>query len=344
MKSTNINKWVLVVWVVCGALAAAETHWNVQAVNSNGGGTHPDLSTSNKITVEGVILNRPEYMLDSTPNYNEIPFNAGGQWQIYIQGADGDHAGTALWMGQNYQNLTFAGGVGRYTNQEWVAELDRLNHDPATGHRFMPGDRVRVTGLLKFYGGKTNINERHNTDPENDFTIELVALGAGLPQPEAITLDALKDANNNFIFDPTRQTGCEYYQARLVRINNVSFANPALWAPNATLTITDGTKTFPVKLGMGPGIAAYSGSNYNLAATFDIIGILDQEDGSSPFTGDYRIWVPNYDGNGSVLADGCDLHGVFSSADLNRDCRVNLSDLALFSQEWLACTNPLICP
>ena len=331
MKSTSM-KWVLGLWVICGALAAAETHWNLQAVNANGAGTHPDLSTSNKVTVEGIILNRPEYMLNGTPNYNETVGNVGGSWQIFIQGEGADHAGTALWMGQNYQNLPFAGGVGRYSNQEWILELYRLNHDPATGHRFMPGDKVKVTGLLKFFGGKTNINERHDTDPANDFTIELVSVGDGLPAPEVITLDQVKDAGDNFIFDQTRLTGCEYYQSRLVRINNVSFVNPSLWAPNATLTITDGTRTFPVKLGMGPGISAYAG---NLNPTFDVIGIFNQEDGSSPHTEGYMIWVVNYDGNPFLLADSGDMSGDFSPADINKDGAVNLTDLALFSQEWL---------
>lgn len=322
--------------------AQTVSHLDLQAVNASGVGTHPSITSPDKIILEGIILNRPEYMLDGTANYNTIPWNLGGQWQIYIQGTETDHAGTALWMGQNYGNLPF--GSGRYTNQEWLNELYRLNHDPATGHRFMPGDKVRVTGLAKFYGGKTNINERHDTDPANDFTIELVAIGKGLPTPEVITLDQVKDANDNFIFDQTRQTGCEYYQGRLVRVNNVSFVDPSAWAPNATLTITDGTRTFPVKLGIGPGIATYAGENYNLSQTFDVIGIFDQEDGTLPHTEGYRIWVVNYDGNGSILADGCDLYGVFSPADLNKDCLVNLADLALFSQDWLKCTNLLICP
>ena len=330
---------VLAVW---GAAALAETHKNLQAVDSTGMGTHPDITTPNKVTVEGIILNRPEYMVNGTPNYNQIAGNIGGEWQIYIQGDTSkdpnDHAGTAVWMGQNYQNRN---GTGRYTNQEWVAEIDRLNYDPATVHRFMPGDKVKVTGLLKFYGGKTNMNERHNTAPANDLTIELITLGAGLPKPEVITLDQVKDGSDVFIFDPNRVTGCEKYQARLVRINDVSFVDDSGWAPNAELTITDGTRTFPVKLGIGPGITP--GSN-NLSSPFDIIAIFDQEDSVSTdgFKAGYRLWVTNYDGNGAVLADGCDLHGIFSPADFNRDCRVNLSDFAIFAQDWLIITNPLL--
>jgi len=329
----------LVIMFLFGSICSAETNWNLQAVNSSGVGTSSWISSSDKVTVEGYILNRPAYLLDGTPNYNTILYNVGGQWQIFIQGGDGDHAGTAVWMGQNYQNLPYAGGVGRYTNEEWVAELSRLEHDQRTGHRFMPGDKVRVTGLTKFYAGKTNINERHDTAPENDVIIELVELGAGLPAPEVITLDMVKDSDDNFIFDQTRQTGCEYYQSRLVRINDVNFVNPELWTSGATLTIKDGTgRTFPVRLGIGPGITA--GSN-NLSSQFDIIAIMDQEDGSSPNTAGYRLWVANYDGNGQVLTDGCDLSGVFAAGDINKDCTVNFADFAILAADWLKCSNQL---
>ena len=237
----NERRGLVSLMIVVGLFATAcfaETNWNLQSVNSAGEGNSPWLVSTNKVTVEGYILNRPQYMLDGTPNYNTIPYNTGGQWQIFIQGDAADHAGTTIWMGQNYWNLPYAGGIGRYTNEQWVAELNRLDHDPCTGHLFMPGDKVRVTGLTKFYGGKTNINERHTTDPNNDVKIELVQLGAGLPQPQVITLNMIKDVNDNFIFDQTRQTGGEYYQSRLVRINNVHFVDANLWAPGATLTIT----------------------------------------------------------------------------------------------------------
>ncbi len=328
------------VFCVC-SLAVAETNWNLQAVNENGSGIHSSLQGTDKISVEGIILNRSEYMLDGTPSYSEGPVGyVGGQWQIYIQGDGNDHGGTAIWMGQNYANLPWAGGVGRYTNEQWLDELDRLNYDQRTGRRFLPGDKVRITGLTKFYGGKTNINERHNIDPNNDLTIELVEPGAGLPEPEIITLDMVKDDNDNFIFDPTRQSGCEYYQARLVRLNNVSFdVNSDPWAPNAKMKITDGVKTFPLLLGIGPGITA--GSN-NLPSQFDVIGILDQEDGSSPHTDGYRIWVTNYDGNGQILADGCDLYGVFALGDINKDCKVDFDDFAALAADWLKCSNPLL--
>ncbi len=340
MCKRSLKMLLCVSFLINSVAVFAETNWNLQTVNSTGNGTSPWITSFDKVTVEGYILNRPEYMLDTTPNYNTIPYNIGAQWQIFIQGGAGDHAGTCIWLGQNYKNLGYIpDAFGRYTNEEWVAEINRLNHDPVTGHRFLPGDYVRVTGLTKYYGGKTNINERHSTAVENDVIIELVGLGKGLPQPEVITLDQLKDTSDNFIFDQTRLTGCEYYQARLVRVNGVQFVSDANWAPNGKLVITDGTKTFPVLLGIGSGITA---SSNNLFSTFDIIGILDQEDGSSPNTAGYRIWVTNYDGNGLILADGCDLTGIFASGDINKDCVVNFADFAILASDWLRCTNDLL--
>lgn len=319
------------------ALCSAVTNWDLQQIGPDGypieGCYAYDYDSA---VIEGYILNRPEYMLNGTPNYNTIPWNLGGQWQIFVQGGTGDHAGTAVWMGQNYANMLGV-GYGRYTNEEWIAELDRLNNDPCTGHRFMPGDKIRVTGLLMPHGGKANINEQHDTDPDNDITIELIELGAGLPEPEVITLSQVKDANNNFIFDYTRATGCEYYQSRLVRINNVHFVDVNLWAPGVkTMQISDGTRTLPLWLGIGPGITTNSN---NLPANFDVIGIFNQEDSD---TAGYLLWVTNYDGNGQVLTDGCDLSGVFASGDINKDCTVNFEDFAIMAADWLKCSNPLL--
>lgn len=305
----------------------SDTHRQIQAVDEDGYGTHPDLVTSNKVTVEGIVLNRPDFMLDATPNA-DAPFGPGAMWQIYVQGEAGDHAGTAVWIGQVYDNIP--GGSGTYTNGQWLDEIYRINHDPCSGYDFAPGDRVRVTGLLKFYGGKTNINERHDTDQANDFTIELIEPGVGLPQPELITLDELKDANDDFIFDPNRDFGCEYYQGRLVRIKNVVFIDANSWGPDAEMLITDGQKTFPLKLGLGWGIR--TGSN-NLTEPFDVISILDQEGGLKD---NYRMWVLNYDGNGKVLTDRA--YGRYNlPGDVDRDGKVDMFDFAWMADSWLKC-------
>ena len=83
MKSPNVVKMCLLASLVAlSSLAYGDTHWNVQDVNENGYGTHPDMETTNKVTVEGIILNRPDYMLDSTPDYNNPEETIGGIWQL----------------------------------------------------------------------------------------------------------------------------------------------------------------------------------------------------------------------------------------------------------------------
>ncbi|NIP28113.1 MAG: hypothetical protein GWN55_11660 [Phycisphaerae bacterium] len=334
MKSSGVVKvficLVTLLFVLSG-FAFGDTHTEVQAIDADGYGTHPDLFTFDKVIVEGILLNRPEFLLDPTPN-EYVPYGPGGQWQIYIRGEDDDHAGTAIWMGQCYDNIP--GGDGTYTDQEWLDEIYRLSNDPLTDYEFAPGDRVKVTGLLKFYRGKTNINERHSADPYNDLTIELVEAGAGLPQPEVITLDDVKDGNDNFIFDPSRLTGCEYYQGRLVKINNVSFVDASSWGPDADMEITDGHKTFPVKLGRGWGFRPGSS---NLSEPFDVVGIFDQESASYIVCNDgYRLWVPNYDGNSRVLTDRA--YGRYNLAgEINRDGKVGMFDFVWFADSWLEC-------
>jgi hypothetical protein len=288
---------VLVIGVFCigtvraDATVAEVTHRDLQAVNSDGIGTY---EASDKVTITGIVLNNPEEILNPAPG----TVGMGGQWQIYIQGEGDDHAGTAVFLGQNY---SIAGGSGNYTDEQWLSELLRINYDPNTNYMFTAGDRVRVTGWYKFYKGKININEKHQVESMFDFDIELIKPAVGLPQPEIITLDMVKGETDEYIFDETRLTGCEYYQARLVRVDNVVIIDPENWAPDGTVTIMDDTgRTFPVKLGVGEGFANYPCPTEQI----DVIAIFDQEaSGYSLCKDGYRLWIPNYDGNGLVLTD-----------------------------------------
>jgi hypothetical protein len=305
------------------------THWELQAVNEDGTGAY---DTAGKVIIQGIVLNKPGDMVDPTADYQEEPVDMGGQWQIFVQGEANDHAGTAVYMGQNYELLPWIYPPGSYTDPNWIAEMKRLN-----AVKISPGDRVKVTGYYMFYKGKTNINERHEFDDANNFTIELLTRGVGLPRPEVITLDDVKDASDDFIFDPDRLTGCEYYQGRLVRINDVNFVGDVNnWGPDAEMQITDGAKTFPIKLGLGTGI--YAGSN-NLTGPFDVIGIFDQEP-EPPYgvppdcKAGYRIWVMDYDGNGSILASR-EHRQAGKPGDINLNGTVDFVDFAKFAEDWL---------
>jgi hypothetical protein len=306
-----------------GETVAEVTHWELQAVNSNGVGTYTE---TNKVIIKGIVLNNPEEMLVPTPGTGYM----GGQWQIYVQGEDGDHAGTAIYLGQYYAKV--GGQSGSYTDEQLLSELCRVNHDPNTGYTFAAGDRVKVTGWYKFYKGKTNANEIHEADPDFDFEVELLEPAVGLPQPEVISLDMVKDSNDDFLFDQTRQTGCEYYQAQLVRIDDVNIVDPENWAPDATVTISDATGlTFPVKLGIGDGFTRYNCP----AGQIDVIGIFDQESSGTTICKDgYRLWVVDYDGNGLVLTDRGHERGNLPG-DINTDYKVDLTDFAELAANWL---------
>jgi hypothetical protein len=269
---------------------APVSHSLFQAVDSSGEQTY---TATQKVILEGIVLHSPADMLDPTPDdtITEL-YNLGGQWQLFFQGEGEDHAGTAVYLAQLYDNLPWIMPGGGYSNAQFMAELARLN-----AAQFSIGDRIRVTGYFLSYKGKMNINEQHNNQPDHDFTIEVLERGVGLPKPEVVSLDELKDDQDRFVFDPARRVGGEYYQGRLIKIEDVNVVDTDGWGPDGSLTVTKGTKTFPIKLGRGNGI--YAGS-FNLRQPFDVIGILDQE--STDLRSGYRLYVMNYDGNGRLLA------------------------------------------
>jgi len=130
--------------------ARAETIQNLEAVDTNGFST---WAGSYPLTVIGVLLNDPGEMLDATPNFipwsgGATTFQLGGQWQVFVQAVlPGDRGGVECWMGQNYGNLPWEphDGSDSYTDSAWMAETNRVSHDPATGYTFRKGDLVSVT-------------------------------------------------------------------------------------------------------------------------------------------------------------------------------------------------------
>jgi hypothetical protein len=202
-------------------------------------------------------------------------------------------------MGQNYGNMPFIRDSAlSYTNEAWSAELDRLNHDPATGHAFRKGDLVTITANAgAFYGGKRNINETHRIGAAYDFSISLVASNYGLPEPEVISLVSLVRTNDNDpataedIFDVTRATGGEHWQSMRVRINGLTLVTAEGWNPTHAwgarkCTVTDGQNRF----------FSLRHPRYSLGPVptnqFDAIGVLNQESGSGvQGTNGYELFV-----------------------------------------------------
>ena len=290
----------------CYLLAAgvmhAESFSNLEAVDANG------VSTWNgnfPITLVGVLLTDSGEMLDSTPNFlpwnfGANAFNLGGQWQVFVQALGGsDRGGVECWMAQNYGNLPWEphDGSDSYDNSAWSSEVNRVSHDPATGHVFRKGDLVVISanGSL-FYGGMQNINEEHSTDPAYNFTISLVSSNFGLPAPQVISLSSVISTNSSAtghydIFDPTRATGGEHYQGMRVRINGLTLVTSSGWNTNSDwnsryCTATDGEgRQFPLihplyDLGPAP------------TNQFDATGVFIQESGSgTDGTFGYELFV-----------------------------------------------------
>ncbi len=288
----RLRRLVAVAGLALMAALRGETHFNLQSVNADGTSA---WNGSFPITLTGVLLGDPDEMLDATPSF--LPWSdganagrLGGEWQVTFQAVEpGDRGGTTCWMGQNYANrVPPHDDVFSYSNPAWVAEINRLNHDPQTGRRFRAGDLVRITAQRAlFYGGKRNINEAHDVSPEADFTIELVKPDYGLPGPEVITLaevmrpggDPADPTSWPPIFDQTRATGGEHWQGMRVRLNDLMLVTTNGW--NSTnlwsarlCTVTDGAGRFfnrrHPRYSFGPAPAN----------RFDAIGIFTQESGS----------------------------------------------------------------
>ncbi|MBI4582378.1 MAG: hypothetical protein HY718_21970 [Planctomycetes bacterium] len=322
--------WALIVALAAAAAWAEDPDWSsmsytlhkdYQAVDAAGNGTFP---THHALVMRGVLINWPATMLPTAAGFE--PF-LGGQWQECVQAVEeDDFGGTALWMGQYYGHLPFIGDpLNVYSDEEWRAELHRLNHDPATGRLFRPGDlveiRARAPGL--FHNGKTNINEQHTVDLEANFDVVLLQANHSSPAPLTITLADVKDDSDEFIFDATGITGAEHYQAALVRIENVQFMD-GTWGPNRQMTIGDGSgRTLPLLLGLGSGFTLYGPPT----GAFDVVGVFDQEDAieADGFKTGYRLWAMDYDGSRFVL-----LRHV--KPDFDHDGDVDNDDVAHFEQ------------
>lgn len=280
------------------ALGQTETHTSLQAVTEAGtsawSGTLP-------FTLRGVLLCHPDEMLDATPNFAANPGSMGGEWQITFQavGPD-DRGGTTCWLGQNYGSLPWVGDELSYSDEAWVSEVLRLNHDPSTGRPFRAGDLIEVTARRSlFYGGKRNINEAHDLEPAANFDVRLVTAAYGLPAPEVITLGDVMQPGGVAedratwipIFDPTRATGAERYQGTRVRLQSLTLLDATGWNStnrwaNRLCTVTDGLGRFislrHPRYDLGPAPTS----------TFDAIGIFTQESGSgTQGTNGYELFV-----------------------------------------------------
>ena len=336
-------------------VAFADTDWNTvpyithneyQAVNADGSaaydGTFP-------VRLVGVVLNNTEDWLDPTPGYTSsfVAWAMGGQAEVYFQAInlDGtawdtdttsafdDHGGTAAWIGQNYGNRPFIGDPAfNYTDAQWTSELARLGLYGGDGvtEPLRAGDLIEVrirAGL--HYAGKYNVNEQHSIDPSLDFEIVVLQRGYGLPDATQITLSDLKNADNSFIFDSTRQSGGELYQSTLVELQDVWIESTATWQTDSTLVVTDGVRTFDVQLCLND---SFDGTElFAVGEHFNVTGILDQAASSGVLSTDgYQLLVMNADSFSAAALIG----------DYNKDGFVGIDDLDVVLSHWNQTVTP----
>lgn len=252
--------WMALFSLACCLIVGAQTITTIgeiNAVDAEGNPTFPGLQTMNKYTVEGRVICDPSV------------FNGEGDTSfiLFIQ----DDTGGI----QVYSGAWYGGGLSAYP------EFKNLH----------PGNLVRVTGLTGSFGGKTNINERHN--PDQKFTIEVATSAPDPNEFKPIEIETLKGIND---FDPSRKTGGEYYQGRWVMFKNVTITE-GTWGPGEVLTVSDPFgNTCAVELRAGTKIGEYP----QPSGPMNIAGVFDQEDPEPPFTGGYVLWPRSIDDFQSV--------------------------------------------
>lgn len=300
-------------------------HHEFNAVDASGLFT---FSGSFPLRLRGVLLNNPEDMLDATPySPNPIPFSMGASWQVFVQSIEEtDFGGTAAFLGQHYgnvpPNLDFStmpptpDTTRSYRDEEWNAEILRLNHDRETGHQFRAGDLVELRAQeRRFFGGKLNVNENHIKEDIADFELVLITPGFGLPTLHELELaDLWNESIDGVLFDPTRETGGEHYQGSLVRLLNVKLIDdPAAWGRDAVVQVVDSSgRQFPLKLGLREEFDTLpSPTGY-----FHVTGIFNQEDSDdSLYDSGYQLWVVDPSTITAALPGDYNADGVVDAAD-----------------------------
>ncbi|NLF08731.1 MAG: PEP-CTERM sorting domain-containing protein [Pirellulaceae bacterium] len=296
MKSLGLSIPLVCLLVIVSPAAAdisytPTLHSELQAVWDDG---TTAWSGGPNISLIGVIINDAADMSDYS-TYSPYVW-----WQTYIQAAPageyggytvapGDYGGAALYM-----RAAIPWGSSPYTiydATEWATELDRVTN----GYSLQYGDVVLVEAQAPgmFYNGKFNINEQHNAEPAKDFNITVI--GRVAPTATPVTLADLKNPDDSFIFDETRATGCERYQASLVRLDNLLLEDAAAWALDGTVVVKQGDLTFDMKLGLDDALMSIDAASLE-TTPFSIAAILDQEDDSYEYTGGYRLWLTNASG------------------------------------------------
>ncbi len=289
--------------------AALEEIWDLEAVDAAGNGTHPGLSSTDPVTFQGVVLNDPDAMLDTTY-----------QWQMYVQALPTNPA--------PYNQ----GGITLYANA-WYG--GPANDWPRYSTDYSPGDVVEVTGLLGFYNGKTNLNERH--DPTQPFTVTTIGTG---PVPDPQVIPSIADCNYFDATDadgdgaPDRASGGERWQAQWSQLKGVQLVDPSAgWANGQTVRITDASNALLDMRCAHESVASNFDTTTPPAGKFNLTAIFNQEDATEPYHDGYRMWPLAYDATHFLLWGDADTDGDVDLLDAG-DLLANYTGMGGSGMTW----------
>lgn len=233
--------------------AGADTIWDYQEVRASDGlGIHP------LVDADPEEWNRVTIEGVALAGVDEI-LDPALMYTVFVQDDTADLGGLQAWAGSWWYG-------GQWRPAEYVD--------------FQAGDKVRVTGLLSNHNGKVFINDRHSPSPQTRFVVEVLG-HVGMPDP--LLIPSVGACN---YFDATRAGGGERYQTRWVMLHGVEITG-GTWGPDQVVTISDASGS----VGMLPsGMGDFAGSTQP-TGKLNVVGIFDQEDPSSPYFDDYRVWV-----------------------------------------------------
>ncbi|MDI6784754.1 MAG: hypothetical protein QME64_11760 [bacterium] len=158
------------------------------------------------------------------------------------------------------------------TGTGWGMFVDKSG-GAATNPSYVVGDLMKVEGSVTFYRGLiefTPANTTENIGSGYGFTTTTV--------PDIATLN---------IFDQTLATGGEYYEGRLVRLNNVQITG-GTWpgsGSDANITITDASGSMTMRIDKDYELDG----NPQPTGSFDLIACANQFDTSEPYTEGYQV-------------------------------------------------------
>lgn len=136
----------------------------------------------------------------------------------------------------------------------------------AFGYTVTQGDKVRIRGVVNQFNGLSQLSFLRN--------IELIDSNQPLLTP--VVVDQLDEAS----------------ESRLVKLENVTLADPAQWTNSGSgfnVTLTNGIDNFQMRIIRNSNIFGRNAPK----GTFDVIGIGGQFDNSQPYTSGYQI-IPRY--------------------------------------------------